>query len=378
MLTPPTQAIEKRLPRDVVFVIDTSGSMAGDSIRQARQALALAVDRLDGADRFNIIRFSSDTTALWSELKAANVKNRSRARRWVEGLLAGGGTEMAPALERALNGKSTSGRVRQVLFLTDGAVGNESALFDIIEAHLDDSRLFTVGIGSAPNGHFMTKAAQFGRGTFTYIGKTNEVQEKMTSLFRKLETPVLTSIELHWPDGVQADVYPKRLPDLYAGEPLVVAAKLNRLQGSVELRGIQAGKGFRVSLPLTKGGNSDGIDVLWARRKIEDLMDSLHEGADKEQVRTDVTRVALAHHLVSRYTSLVAVDRTPTRPANKTLTSRPVPTNLPSDMEYGAVFGQTAPFPQTATPAPLWLLGGLFSLLAGVFVRILPSRERES
>lgn len=378
MLTPPTEAVEKRLPRDVVFVIDTSGSMQGASIRQARQALALAVDRLDGADRFNVIRFSSDTTSLWSELKTPNAENRSLARRWIEGFGADGGTEMAPALEQALNGESTSGRVRQVLFLTDGAVGNESALFDIIQARLGDSRLFTVGIGSAPNGFFMTKAAQFGRGTFTYIGKTNEVQEKMSSLFRKLETPVLTSIELHWPDGVQADVYPRRLPDLYAGEPLVVAVKLNRLHGSVELRGIQAGKGFRVSLPLTKGGNSDGIGVLWARRKIEDLMDSLHEGADKEQVRADVTKLALAHHLVSRYTSLVAVDRTPTRPANKTHASRPVPTNLPSGMEYGAVFGQTAPFPQTATPAPLWLLAGLFLLLAGGFVRLLPSSWRES
>jgi Ca-activated chloride channel family protein len=145
----------------------------------------------------------------------------------------------------------------------------------------------------------------------------------------------------------------------------------------VELRGIQAGKGFRVNLPLTKGANSDGIDVLWARRKIEDLMDSLHEGGDKDQVRADVTKVALAHHLVSRYTSLVAVDRTPTRPAKKSLASRPVPTNLPSGMEYGAVFGQTAPFPQTATPAPLWLLAGLFLLLAGGGLLFLPSRGRE-
>lgn len=370
MLTPPTQAAEQRLPRDVVFIIDTSGSMSGASIVQAKQALELAVDRLDGADRFNVIRFSDTTSALWPDLKPADPKNRTQARDWIDDLNADGGTEMAPALELALGGSAESGRVRQVLFLTDGAVGNESALFDIIQARLGASRLFTVGIGSAPNAYFMTKAAQFGRGTFTYIGNTSEVQEKMTALFRKLETPVLTSIELHWPDGVQAEVYPKRIPDLYAGEPVVVAAKLSRKDGAVELRGVQAGQGFRVSLPLAGGRSGDGIGVLWARHKIGDLMDSLHEGANENEVRAGVTTVALEHHLVSKYTSLVAIDRTPTRPTNEALVSRPVATNLPSGMEYGAVF------PQTATPAPLLLLGGLLSLLAGWLVRLLPARRR--
>ncbi|HEY0664049.1 MAG TPA: marine proteobacterial sortase target protein, partial [Thiobacillaceae bacterium] len=370
MLTPPTRVAEQRLPRDVVFIIDTSGSMSGASIVQAKQALALAVARLNDADRFNVIRFSDTTSALWPDLKPADPRNRSQARDWIDDLNADGGTEMAPALELALNGSAESGRVRQVLFLTDGAVGNESALFDIIQARLGASRLFTVGIGSAPNAYFMTKAAQFGRGSFTYIGDTREVQEKMTSLFRKLETPVLTSIELHWPDGVQAEVYPRRIPDLYAGEPVVVAAKLSRRHGAVELRGVQAGQGFRVSLPLAGGRSGDGIGVLWARHKIEDLMDSLHEGANEDGVRAGVTTVALEHHLVSKYTSLVAVDRTPTRPTDEALASRPVPTNLPSGMEYAAVF------PQTATPAPLWLLGGLLSLLAGWLVRCLPARRR--
>ncbi len=365
MLTPPTEAAERRLPRDVVFVIDTSGSMGGASIVQAKEALALAVDRLENTDRFNIIRFSSDSSALWSTLHAATPENRADARHWIDGLHASGGTEMAAALKRALEGGAEGGRVRQVIFLTDGAVGNEAALFDIIQARLGASRLFTIGIGSAPNSHFMTKAAQFGRGTFTYIGRLGEVREKMTALFRKLETPVLTGLELHWPEGVQAEVYPRRLPDLYAGEPVVVAAKLSDRQGAVELRGVQAGRGFRVSLPLAGGRNGDGIGVLWARRKIAGLMDSVHEGADPAQVRTDVIAVALEHHLVSKHTSLVAIDVTPTRPQDEALASRAVPTNLPAGMDHAQVFGR---FPQTATPAPLWLLGGLLSLLAGLLV----------
>lgn len=373
MLTPPSQASEMRLPRDVIFVIDTSGSMGGDSIVQAKQALTMAVDRLSSADRFNIVRFSSDMSVLWREPQIANPENRSDARHWISGLFAGGGTEMAPALRRALEGEAKSGRVRQVIFLTDGAVGNEDQLFEIIQTHLGVSRLFTIGIGAAPNSHFMTKAAQFGRGTFTYIGRLNEVQEKMTALFTKLETPVLTGIELHWPDGVQAEVYPQRIPDLYAGEPVVVAARLNGKHGLVELRGLQARQGFRMMLPLSGGRSGEGIGVLWARRKIEHLMDSLREGGDREQVRSQVVDVALNHHLVSKYTSLVAVDRQVSRPQNVPLESHPVPTNLPAGMEHGKVFGQ---FPKTATAAPLWLLGGLLSLLLGLLGRLVPTWGR--
>lgn len=372
MLTPPSQAAEKRLPRDVIFVIDNSGSMAGESMVQAKRALEMAVERLDGADRFNIIRFSDSMSVLWREPQRASAENRADARHWLKSLYAGGGTEMAPALRRALNGEAQSGRVRQVIFLTDGAVGNEAELFDIIQGRLGNSRLFTIGIGSAPNSHFMTKAAQFGRGTFTYIGRLNEVQERMTALFAKLETPVLTGIELHWPDGSQAEVYPQRIPDLYAGEPVVVAARLERRHGAVELRGVQAGQGFRLSLPLDSGRQGEGVGVLWARRKIERLLDSLHEGAAQEQVRSQVIEVALAHHLVSRYTSLVAVDRELSRPQDETLASLAVPTNLPAGQQHGQVFGH---FPQTATPAPLWLLGGLLSLLLGLLGRLLPQRR---
>ena len=116
-----------------------------------------------------------------------------------------------------------------MVFLTDGAVGNETALFARIEQRLGDSRLFTVGIGSAPNSHFMTRAAHFGRGTFTYIGRPEEVQSRMQALFQKLESPVLSDIELHWPQGTAVEAWPRRIPDLYAGEPLLVAFRAHSL-----------------------------------------------------------------------------------------------------------------------------------------------------
>jgi Ca-activated chloride channel family protein len=215
-----------RLPREIVYVIDTSGSMQGLSIQQARNALALAIERLGPADRFNVIQFNSTTEVLWDEARSATPANRAAAKSWVEGLRANGGTEMAGALEAALVGSDEPGLVRQVVFLTDGSVGNEDQLFGIIRQRLGDTRLFTVGIGSAPNGHFMTKAAEFGHGTFTYIGDLREVEEKMGRLFAVLESPVLTGIEMSWPQGVAVEAWPSRIPDLYLGEPVVVSAAL--------------------------------------------------------------------------------------------------------------------------------------------------------
>ena len=118
--------------------------------------------------------------------------------------------------------KEQHNRLRQVIFLTDGQVGNEDELFKRFTSRLGDSRLFTIGIGSAPNSHFMRKAAEFGRGTFTYIGNTTEVQDKMEALFRKVEQPALTDIAIGLPSDAHAEMFPARIPDLYLGEPVVI------------------------------------------------------------------------------------------------------------------------------------------------------------
>src|SRR5438876_771816 len=201
VVTPPSPAADaaRRQPREVVFVIDNSGSMAGASIEQAKAALQLALARLGPADTFNVIRFNHTMDAVFETPRPATREHVALAARWVERLRATGGTEMPPPLMRALEGGEGDGRLRQVIFLTDGGVGNEAELFEIIHKLLGDRRLFTVGIGSAPNSHFMRGAARYGRGTFTYIGAVSEVQEKMTALFRKLEAPALTDLRLELP-----------------------------------------------------------------------------------------------------------------------------------------------------------------------------------
>ncbi|NOQ79039.1 MAG: marine proteobacterial sortase target protein, partial [Gammaproteobacteria bacterium] len=200
MLMPPQfLPDENRLPREMIFVIDTSGSMSGTSIRQAKSGLSYALSHLSKQDRFNIVEFNSQTQTLFSQSVMASKTNINHAQNFVSALDAGGGTEMAPALTTALQDNIPQGFLRQVVFMTDGSVGNEQQLFSIIHQHLKEARLFTIGIGAAPNSYFMRKAAQFGRGTFTYIASVSEVQQKMSDLFNKLESPVLSHLSVVWP-----------------------------------------------------------------------------------------------------------------------------------------------------------------------------------
>ncbi len=359
MLMPPAASDgAPRLPREVVYIVDTSGSMEGASIAQAKAAVSMALDRLQAGDRFNVIEFNSVTRTLFGAPMPADAAAIAQARTFVSKLRAGGGTEMKPALEAALTRDAAPGFVRQVVFLTDGGVGNEADLFSIIGERLGDRRLFTIGIGSAPNSHFMTKAAQFGRGTYTYIGDVREVGAKMSALFRKLESPVLTDVAVSWPGNT--DAFPRQVPDLYAGEPIVVTAALDAPGGDVIVSGRRGDTPWQARVPLVADGIEPGIGVLWARAKIDALSDAMVGGASETDIRPAIVDVALAHHLVSRYTSLVAVDVTPSVPPGTLVTTSAVPTNLANGMSYDAVFGG---LPQTATPAPRMALVGLALLL---------------
>ena len=367
MVMPPDEAeVEAvRLPRETVFVIDTSGSMGGASIGQARDALLFALDRLQPVDFFNIIEFNSTHRTLFPASRPAMPAALDEAREWVGRLDANGGTEMMGALDAALEDTLDQTPLRQVVFITDGCVGNEDALFAAIHEELGRSRLFTVGIGSAPNSHFMERAASFGRGSFTHIGMPTEVTARMQELFAKIENPVLADVELRWPDPA-ADTWPQRVPDLYAGEPVVVAARLAVADGNLVVSGLRADAPWEVEVPLEIGKVRAGVNRLWARRKIADLMDRRARGVPEDEVRSQVVEVALAHHLVSKYTSLVAVDVTPTRPDWVGLKTGAVPTNLPAGWQHSKVIGS---FPQGGTAGRMHLLTALLVLAAGMLLR---------
>jgi Ca-activated chloride channel homolog len=369
ILPPNAKSAGKRIPREAILVIDTSGSMSGTSIAQAREALELAIDGLSPEDRFNIVEFNSYARALFKNARAATRENRAEARGWVRSLRAQGGTEMALALNLALDGGESGERIRQVVFLTDGQVGNEDELFRLVRAKLGDSRLFTVGIGSAPNSHFMTKAARIGRGSFTYIGKVEEVRQKMGELFAKLESPVLKGVKIDWPEGAAAEVWPARIPDLYAGEPVVVTVALDKAGGWARVSGLRGDTSWEQGIALDRPTQSSGMGVLWARDKIGSLMDAAREGAGAEETRARVIELALTHQLVTKYTSLVAIDRTPARAPGEDLKTAAMPANLPDGWNYEAVFGPqpadtfAGQLPQGATDSRFNLLAGALTLL---------------
>ena len=411
MVTPPVAAQSAPPPREITFIIDTSGSMGGESIRQARESLAMAVQRLSPGDRFNLIEFNSVTHALFDHPVDATPANLARATNWVERLDATGGTEMLPALREALaDHGNADGRLRQVIFLTDGAIGNEQQLFETISRNRKDARIFTVGIGSAPNSFFMSRAAELGQGTFTHIGDVDEVAARMGALFTKLESPAITNVAATWPDGSAVEDWPSPLPDVYAGETLVIAAHAAAKDGLVWVSGLNGDQPWKVGLPVKQAAERKGISKLWARKKISSLeLDRARADTLPDLVDDQILSVALAHHLVSRLTSLVAVDVTPARPEGALLDSAIVPLNLPAGWDFGKVFGHDGirsdapmipvdalalrkpdpkamnapmqvqrgvPLPNTGTLSDLKLLAGIILVLMGFMLKLVFRRIR--
>jgi Ca-activated chloride channel homolog len=355
-ITPPhaDDAQEKPLPREVIFVIDNSGSMGGTSMVQAKQSLLYALSRLKANDRFNVIRFDDTMDVLFSKAVPADASHVTRAKNFVSALEARGGTEMVPAMRAALiDDSSTTDHVRQVVFLTDGAIGNEQQLFDTISSMRGRSRVFMVGIGSAPNSFLMTRASELGRGTFTHIGSVEQVEERMRDLFAKLENPVVTGLSAKFSDS-KADMTPAVMGDLYRGEPLVLATKLEKLSGSLEIKGRIGDTPWSVTLPLANAAEGAGLSKVWARRKIADaeIARTLREASPEDADKT-ILALALEHQLVTRLTSLVAIDKTPSRPDGETLKLTELPLNLPAGWDFEKVFGPRAREQQPADPANL-------------------------
>jgi Ca-activated chloride channel family protein len=349
-VTPPTveQAERKPLPREVIFVIDNSGSMGGTSIAQAKASLIFGLGRLQPNDRFNVIRFDHTMDVLFTDPVPADSSHIAEATVFVNALQAAGGTEMVPAMHAALtdNSHDDANTLRQVVFLTDGEIGNEQQLFETITAMRGRSRVFMVGIGSAPNTYLMTRAAELGRGAYTHIGSVDQVEERMRGLFAKLENPAVTGLAVKF-SNASADIAPAVLPDLYRDEPLVLAAKLDKLAGSVEIKGHIGDRPWSVTLPLANAAEGKGLSKLWARRKISDAeVARTTRQITPEEADKTILALALQHQLVTRLTSLVAVDQTPSRPEGAPLKLTELPLNLPAGWDFAKVFGERPQFPK--------------------------------
>ncbi|HEY9030784.1 MAG TPA: marine proteobacterial sortase target protein [Kangiella sp.] len=380
MMLPPTHDFvqQKTQPREMIFVIDSSGSMSGESMQQAKQGLYYALSQLGSNDTFNILDFDHEARKLFDEAVPATQSNLEMAKYFVATLEADGGTEIAKAINLALD-KPNSTLLRQVVFLTDGSIGNERQIFQMIENQLGNNRLFTIGIGAAPNSYFMSKAANYGRGTFTYIGKATEVQTKLEQLFKKLRYPALENLSLEHlsqekASASQLELYPGHLRDLYLGEPLFVSYRTPKgMQDSLQVKGQADSYDWSFKLPPVTNGKDKGIARLWARMKIDSIKSDFAMSHD--QSRQQILQTALYYHLVSDYTSLVAVDKTPAR-VTEELKKLQLANRTPAG--WKAPNGSKHGYPQGGTAANLAILIGLLSLLLAMVYQFTLSRRNRS
>jgi Ca-activated chloride channel family protein len=365
-LSPPQHADALTLPREVTFIIDTSGSMQGPSIEQARAALSMGIERLTQADRFNVLRFASDYSSLFASPQPVTVTSRTLASRFVAGLRANGGTEMRAPLDSAMSTPAMSEFLQQIVFITDGSVGNEAELIKLIHDRIGSKRLFTVGIGAAPNAYFLGEAAAAGRGSYTFIAEREQVGTRMQELFAKLERPALIGLDVQWPQAMYADLAAPLPMDLYSGDPVVVLARVPQwVTGEVVLSGRVHGTEWSQRLSLTNVGTASGLSKLWARERIGALSREMHTGGNSETLKASIVELALKYHLVSDFTSLIAIDDAVVRPADSAGHLEQAATSAP----VGGAWTTTG-FAKTATAADLYVLIGLICLGLGLLRRL--------
>jgi Ca-activated chloride channel family protein len=322
ILQPPNHVVaEDVMPKELVFVLDTSGSMFGLPLETAKQVMRLALDGLYESDTFNLITFAGDTHILFDKPAPATKANLRKATQFLEGNRGGGGTEMMKAIRAALADTDTQDHIRIVCFLTDGEVGNDMAIIDEVQRH-PNARVFSFGIGNSVNRFLLDKMAESGRGEAEYVflnrGREKDSETAAASakrFYERVRSPLLTDITVDWNGLPVADVYPKRLPDLFSAKPLTITGRYTAGgRGMVRLRGKVAGSDFLreifLDLPEVESRH-DALASVWARQRIDELMardfSGLQSGNARPEVEEAITQLGLEYRLMTQFTSFVAI-----------------------------------------------------------------------
>ena len=316
ILQPPQRvAAEDVMPKELVFVLDTSGSMGGFPIEKAKQTMNLALNNLYPHDTFNLITFAGDTRILFSEPVLATPENLRKAKKFLNSHEGSGGTEMMTAIKAALEPSDSQQHVRIVCFMTDGQVGNDMEILSEVQKH-PNARIFAMGFSESPNRFLLDKMAEYGRGEVDYVSEAGDTSAAAKRFNDRIRNPLLTDISIDWTGLPISDVYPKRIPDLFGAKPVIMSGRYTGgSKGIIRLKGRIAGQDFLREIPVELPewqADHDVLATLWARRRIEDLMgDELASSNDKlaqDQKREEITRLGLDFKLMTQYTSFVAID----------------------------------------------------------------------
>lgn len=350
ILQPPREVAEaSAAPRELVFVLDCSGSMSGAPIAAAKDVVRRALKSVRPGDAFQIIRFSDRASGYSRQPVPATPENVQRALAYLEGLQGEGGTEMISGIRAALGYAPDPERLRIVAFLTDGYIGNESEILAEVRRLIGAARLFSFGIGTSVNRYLLESLAEEGRGAAAFLEPREKPDDLVRRFVDRIATPVLTDIRVTWDSLEVDDQEPAAPPDLFAGQPLVLHGRYVRPgTGLLTLEGKRHGLPFTlrrvVALP-DRGVDHEAVGRLWARARIHRLMREMHDG-EQEPLREAVIALGLHHRLMTAWTSLVAIDSAVTNNTGSSATID-VPVELPQDVSYEGIFGG----PQAQSPA---------------------------
>jgi Ca-activated chloride channel homolog len=375
ILQPPARLPESDIqPKELVFVLDTSGSMWGFPLEKAKEVISRALDGLYPGDSFNLITFSGDTHIVFPKPVYPTAENIRKAKEVLANRNGGGGTEMMKAIRAALVPSDSQDHVRVVCFLTDGYVGNDMEIVGEVQKH-PNARVFAFGIGTAVNRFLLDKMAEAGRGAVEYVTLADKAGEAADRFYERVHSPLLTDLYIDWGGLPVADVYPQRLPDLFSGQPVIISGRYTQpASGTVRLKGTRAGGAFSRDIPVTFSAGTPPFEALagfWARRRIDDLMSQdwlgLQQGTMKPEIKEQITQLGLDYRLMTQFTSFVAVeDRIVTKDGKPQRVE--VPVEMPEGVSHEGVFGNDKK-EMFALKAPLPLpgrsLGGAAGYSAG-------------
>jgi Ca-activated chloride channel family protein len=316
ILQPPDRVAPRDVtPKELVFVLDTSGSMNGFPIEKAKETMKLALDSLYPSDTFNLITFAGDTEILFPQPVPATSANLRKAQAFLLSRSGAGGTEMMTAIKAALKPSDDQSHVRIVCFMTDGYVGNDMEIISEVQKH-QNARVFAFGIGSSVNRFLLDQIANAGRGEVEYVGLNDDGSAAAQRFHERVRNPLLTDISIDWNGLPVADVYPQRIPDLFSAKPVVVTGRYTSPgRATIRLKGKMAGEDFvreiPVELPETMASH-DVLASLWARARVDNLMEQDYRGAQSGNMRADlkntITQLGIEYRLMTQFTSFVAVE----------------------------------------------------------------------
>ncbi|PYS74739.1 MAG: hypothetical protein DMF73_02870, partial [Acidobacteria bacterium] len=315
ILQPPERVtVEDVTPKELVFVLDTSGSMSGFPIEKAKETMKLALDNLYPYDTFNLITFSGDEHILFPEPVPATKENLAKAQAFLETRQGGGGTEMMKAIKASMDPSDRQDHVRVVCFMTDGYVGNDMEIIGEVQKH-PNARVFAFGIGGSVNRFLLDNMAKYGRGEVEYVALNDDGSAAARRFYERVRSPLLTDISIDWNGLAVSDVYPKGVPDLFGAKPVILTGRYSgNGRGTIRLKGKMSGRDFVREIPIdfSSPQTHDVLATLWARTRVDDLMsqdfNGAQRGAMKEDVKQSIVQLGLDYRLMTQFTSFVAVE----------------------------------------------------------------------